>query len=189
MDRQAVREAIEEAGLVTAKEPILFELLTTFRVLDALTSLGWQMAPFTLFHGHVHTAGETTDGRQIDLWYQTTPRALSDVSLYKEVLTSHGFTGTRQRPDISLRWTAPDGQQRWLLIECKLSESGVRHAAREALADLLAYRADYDATLAATNGPHGLGVAWGEGLHPVSTSEVALCTPDTLTQALQQIFT
>jgi 8-oxo-dGTP pyrophosphatase MutT (NUDIX family) len=79
MDRQAVREAIEEAGLVTAEEPILFELLTTFRVIDVLTSLGWQTAPFTLFHGHVHTIGHTTDGRQIDLWYQTTPRTLSDV--------------------------------------------------------------------------------------------------------------
>ena len=189
MDRQAVREAIEEAGLVTAEEPILFELLTTFGVIDALTSLGWQMAPFTLFHGHVHTTGHTADGRQIGLWYQTTPRALSDISHYRQVLTSHGFTGTRQlRPDIILRWTDPDGQQRWLLIECKLSKSGVSYAARQALADLLTYRADYDTTLAATNGPHGLGVAWGEGLHPISTSEVVLCTPDTLTQALQQII-
>lgn len=189
MDRQAVREAIEEAGLVTAEEPILFELLTTFRVMDALTSLGWKMAPFTLFHGHVHTSGHTTDSKQIDLWYQTTPRALSEASHYRDVLTSHGFTGARQlRPDIILRWTAPGGQQRWLLIECKLSQSGVRHAARQALADLLTYRADYDATLAATKGPHGLGVAWGEGLNPITTSEVVLCTPDTLTQALQQIF-
>jgi hypothetical protein len=190
MDRQAVREAIEEAGLVTAEEPILFELLTTFRVIDALTSLGWTTAPLTLFHGHVHTTGHTTDGRQIDLWYQTTPRALVDVSHYRQVLTSHGFTGTRQlRPDITLEWTAPDGQQRWLLIECKLSQHGVRRAARQALADLLAYRADYDATLSATNAPHGLGVAWGDGLQPMSDSEVVLCTPDTLPQALQQIVT
>ena len=36
---------------------------------------------------------------------------------------------------------------------------------------------------------HGLGVAWGEGLHPISASEIVLCTPDTLTQALQQIVT
>jgi hypothetical protein len=61
--------------------------------------------------------------------------------------------------------------------------------ARQALADLLTYRADYDTTLAATNGPHGLGVAWGESLHPTSTSEIVLCTPDTLPQALQQILT
>ena len=190
MDRQAVKEAVEEAGLVTAVEPILFELFITFQVIDALTSIGWQMARFTLFRGHLHTTGNTADGGQLDLWYQTTPPTLSASSHYRQVLTSHGFTGTRQlRPDIILRWAAPGGGQRWLLIECKLSQSGVRHAARQALSDLLAYRADYDATLAATNGPHGLGVAWGEGLHPISTSEVVLCTPDTLTQALQQIVT
>lgn len=190
MDRQAVREAIEQAGLVTAEEPILFELLTTFRVIDALTTLGWQMAPLTLFHGHVHTTGHTADSRQIELWYQTTPPALAARSQYRQVLTSHGFTGTRQlRPDIVLQWTAPDGQQRWLLIECKLSQSGVNKAARQALSDLLAYRTDYDATLAATNGPHGLGVAWGSGLDPITTSEVALCTPDTLPQALRQVVT
>jgi hypothetical protein len=190
MNRQAVREAIEQAGLVTAEEPILFELLTTFRVIDALTSLGWQMAPLTLFHGHVHTTGRTPDGRRIDLWYQTTPPALAARSQYRQVLTAHGFTGTRQlRPDITLQWTAPDEQQRWLLIECKLSQSGVRHAARQALADLLAYRADYDATLAATSGPHGLGVAWGAALHPVTTSDIVLCTPDRLPQALQHVAT
>ena len=51
----------------------------------------------------------------------------------------------RMRPDIVLQWTSPDGQQRWLLIECKLSQSGVNKAARQALSDLLAYRTDYDA--------------------------------------------
>ena len=89
-----------------------------------------------------------------------------------------------------LRWTAPGGQQRWLLVECKLSQSmGVGHAARQALLDLLAYRRSYDAALTTSGLPCGLGVAWGSGLFPAENSEVALCTPDALHTAVSQIVT
>jgi len=37
--------------------------------------------------------------------------------------------------------------------------------------------------------PYGLGVAWGQGLNPDSEAEIALCTPDTLDEALRQIVT
>src|SRR5262249_10983986 len=75
LDRQAIRDAIEYAGLVTADNARLFELLTTFQVIDALREHGWDMQPFYLFEGRVHTHGSRPDGRPISLWYQTTPRA------------------------------------------------------------------------------------------------------------------
>lgn len=193
IDRQAVREAVENAGLVTAEEPILFELLITFKVIDALNATGWRMEPFTLFAGHVYTTGSMPDGRQISFWYQATPHDLTADSQYLGILTAHAFTSSRPlRPDIVLRWTDPHGEQRWLLIECKLITSqprAVNSAARQALADLLQYRSDFDVVLDTTRAPYGLGVAWGEGLQPNLNSDIVLCTPDTLDQAIRHIAT
>jgi hypothetical protein len=195
LDRQAVRDAIEYAGLVTADDARLFELLATFQIIDGLREHGWNMQPFYLFQGRVHTHGSGHDGRPISLWYQTTPRDLAPVSIaesrYRRVLASHGFLRQHElRPDVILRWTSQHGQDRWLLIECKLSQSmGVDHAARQALADLLAYRRSFQDTLTNSGEPYGLGIAWGHGLDPATGAEVALCTPDTLTEAIRQIIT
>ena len=190
LDRQAVRAAIEHAGLVTADEATLLELLTTFRVIDELRNGGWQVQPFALFEGHVHTSGLHGDGRQIDLWYQTTPSSLRHGSRYRDVLASHGFTQGGLRPDLVLRWTHPGGSRRWLLIECKLSQSmSVGHAARQALVDLLAYRRAFGRILSAGGQPYGLGVAWGQELTPAAGAEIALCTPDKLGKAIGQIVT
>lgn len=190
MDRNAVREAVEGAGLVTAEGSILFELLTAFQVIDALKAADWSMESFTLFAGHVYTTGSKPDGRQLRFWYQATPNDLAASSQYMDVLTDHAFTRSRPlRPDIVLQWTNPGSDQRWLLIECKLITSQVRAvstAARQALADLLLYRRDFDAVLGHGHGPYGLGVAWGEGLQPNLTSDIMLCTLDTLSHAISQ---
>jgi hypothetical protein len=194
LDRQAVREAIEYAGLVIADDARLFELLTTFQVMDGLRENGWTMQPFYLIKGKVHTRGRRRDGRPISLWYQTTPHALAPVSIaesrYRQVLAAHGFLRQHElRPDMVLRWTSQHGQDRWLLIECKLSQKkGVDHAARLALADLLAYRRSFHDTLSNSGQPYGLGIAWGYGLRPETSAEIALCTPDTLTEAIRQII-
>ena len=190
LDRQAIRAAVEHAGLVTADEATLLELLTTFRVIDELRKSGWQMQPFALFEGHVHTSGQRDD-RQIDLWYESTPPDLRTGSRYRHVLASHGFSHQHGlRPDLVLRWERPNGSCRWLLIECKLSQSmGVGHAARQALADLLAYRRAFDHALSPGGQPYGLGVAWGEELTPATGAEIALCTPDMLGEAIGQIVT
>jgi hypothetical protein len=72
--------------------------------------------------------------------------------------------------------------------KCKLSQRmGVQHAARRSLADLLAYRRSFEVALGDACSPYGLGVAWGAGLHPATEAEVALCTPDTINEAVQQI--
>jgi hypothetical protein len=190
LDREAIRAAIEGAGLVTAEEPTLFELLTTFGLVDALRTQGWRLRPFYLFRGHVQTRGDRTDGRRIRLWYQTTPPALAAASAYTDVLAAHGFSRQQGlRPDMVLRWTGRDGQDRWLLAECKLRSMDVGRAAREALADLLAYRRAFDATLTTARSPYGMGIAWGAGLNPASNSEIVLCTPDTLSEAVRLIVT
>jgi hypothetical protein len=191
LDRQAVRAAIEHAGLVTASEATLLELPTTFRVIDELRKGGWQMQPFALFKGRLHTSGQRGDGRRIDLWYESTPPDLRTGSRYGHVLASHGFS--RQgglRHDLVLRWAHRNGSCRWLVIECKLSQSmGVGHAARQALADLLGYRRAFDHVLSPGGQPYGLGVAWGKELTPAAGAEIALCTPDMLGEAISQIVT
>ncbi|NHO83152.1 hypothetical protein [Micromonospora sp. CMU55-4] len=186
LDRAEVRRAIEEVGLVTAQEHILFELLTLFRVMASLGVHGWELQPLRLFRGAVETHGTSRDGRRIDLWYQSKPSVLADVSNYREVLARHGFQRPQDlRPDLVLHWQTPTGSPRTLVIECKLSTSGgVKEAARSALFDLLAYRQAFASSMAGAGVPYGLGVAWGGGLTPQLNQDVMLCTPDKIEEAL-----
>ena len=109
----AVRDAIERVGLVTAEEATLFELLTTFRLVDELALAGWRLRPFSLFHGRVHTQGGRVDNRRIQLWYQLTPPGLASPSQYKQVLAAHGFPREQDlRPDLVLQWTDKDQHDR-----------------------------------------------------------------------------
>jgi hypothetical protein len=184
LDRTAIRSAIEEVGLVTAQEHVLFELLTLFQSMAALEAHGWKLQPLRLFHGAVHTHGFRGDGRRIDVWYQPAPSPLG-MSRYAGVLTHHGFPQVRElRPDLVVRWQSSSTVHRTLLIECKFSEHGVAGAARSALLDLLAYRHAFATALADSEPPYGLGVAWGADLAPRLDSEVMLCTPDQLEVAL-----
>lgn len=77
LDRDGIRAAVEHASIVTADEATLFELLTTFQILDALREQGWQLRPFHIFQGRLYLGGNQQDGRQINLWYQSTPPALA----------------------------------------------------------------------------------------------------------------
>jgi hypothetical protein len=188
LDRQAIRKAVEQTALVTADDAILFELLTTFRVVEVLTAQGWRLRPFGLFAGSISTRGYHLDGRPLRLWYQSTPAGLRPGSRYRQVLEAHSFDRRYDpRPDLVLQWTDLAGHDRWLLVECKLRKPGARHAARAALADLLSYRRAFDAVLEDAGQPYGLGVAWGAGLSPAAGAEVVLCTPDTLSEAVPQI--
>jgi len=77
------------------------------------------------------------------------------------------------------------GGTRWLLIEVKLGERrSVADSARAAVWDLFGYRRAFSAVLDRQPEPYGLGYAWGEGLKPSLDSDVTLCTPDTLAEAL-----
>jgi hypothetical protein len=185
-DREAIRAAVENAALVTAHDPTLFELLTTFHLVDALRAHGWPLSQFQFHQGDPYAEGRRSDGRQLQLWYQSAPKGLTTGSKYKQTLEAHGFSGQHDpRPDIVLNWADRNGHTRWLVIECKLHRR-VEGGVRRALADLLSYRRAFDTTLAQAGTPCGLGVAWGEGLEPVGT-EIMLCTPDKLDQAVRYI--
>lgn len=186
LDRVAIRAAIEKVGLVTASEPILFELLTLFKTIGALNVHGWELKPLRVFRGAISTCGIRADGRRLDLWYQPKPSELSLASKYRELLSAHRFQRVDDlRPDLVLRWQDSTGGQRILIIECKLSQTGgVREGARKALFDLLAYRHAFDDGLSQAGRPYGLGVSWGAGLVPQLDQDVMLCTPDTIEEAL-----
>jgi hypothetical protein len=185
-DRQAIRSAVENAALVAAHDPTLFHLVTTFRLMEELRAHGWPLTQFQFHQESPYAQGRRNDGRQLHLWYDSTPKDLGAGSQYKQTLAAHGFSGQRDlRPDIVLNWTDPGGHIRWLLIECKLYGT-VETAARQALADLLSYRRAFEPTLAGAGTPYGLGVAWGAELEPTST-KITLCTPDKLRQAVQRI--
>jgi hypothetical protein len=192
LDRAAIQAAIEQVGLVTAQEHVLFELLTLFRVITALGAHGWQLQPLRLFRGAVETHGTWKDGRGINLWYQSTPGAvLSRVSTYRDILVAHGFQRTHDlRPDLVLQWQTRTGTSRILMIECKLSTTGgVKEAARSALFDLLAYRQAFADSMPSTAAPYGLGIAWGRALAPRLHEQVMLCTPDKIEEALATTVT
>ncbi|MGY1697365.1 hypothetical protein ACI780_20895 [Geodermatophilus sp. SYSU D00814] len=189
LDREAVREAVERLALVSASEGTLFELLCLFGVIDALNELGWHTSAIRLFQGTLLVRARRADGRSLELRYQAVPTSLTAASIYGQVLLAHGFPSqVPLRPDMVLRWFDISGQERLLLVECKLSETGgVRHAARQALFDLLGYRRAFEPSLS-SQAPYGLGLAWGEGLVPEPGSEVLLCTPEHVGSALAAVI-
>ncbi len=144
------------------------------------------MAPIRLFHGQLRMEGTKSDGRTLQLCYQSMPSKLA-ASLYKTIQSSHNIGKAKELcPDIVLSWETPTHEHRRLLIECKLSEGGiVAKAARRALFDLLAYRRAFRDELDKQAGkPYGLGLAWGEQLEPDLEAEIMLATTDTLAAAI-----
>jgi hypothetical protein len=120
------------------------------------------------------------------VYFQHTPVELSAGSIYRSVQRAHDFGATGGLvPDLVLRLRGPD-ESRWLLIEVKGVERSVGDSARAAASDLLAYRRAFDPVLRPQTRPYGIGVAWGSHLNPDPTSEIVLCTPDTLPTALKE---
>jgi hypothetical protein len=182
IDRGSIRHAVESFGLVSRDDPTLFELLCTFKTLGALRSNGWTLTPLGLFSGALRSFGEKGDDR-IVVSYQTTPRDLSRGSVYRAIQQSHTLTPGGLRPDLVIQRLGPSGD-RWLLIEVKGGERDVRHSARAAAYDLLAYRTAFRRALDQQEGVYGLGIAWGAELQPNYSVPVVLCTPETLGRAL-----
>ena len=185
LDRAALREAIERHALVVSDDATLLELECAFGTIVALSAQGWEGRSERLLPATSLLFSGRRDGARLDVYYQYTPRELSQGSRYGEVQRAHAFAyASSLRPDLVLRHSA-DGAVRWLVIEVKGRKAGVVEAARDALFDLLAYRRAYDPVLAAQAGPYGIGCVWGAELEPALDAEIVLCTPDTLGRALE----
>jgi len=187
LDRQALRAAVEHHGLVASQDSVLLELECAFDTVRTLRELGWAapadalLRPPLIFHG-------TRRGAVLELFYQAASAGLAKGSRYGIVQREHALRPSALRPDLVIRLR--DGHRtRWLLIEVKGGpKRGVADSARAALLDLLAYRRAFDPVLRDQPGVYGLGYAWGAQLDASTTSEVALCSPDTLPDALARIF-
>ncbi len=99
-------------------------------------------------------------------------------------MRAHGLDHGRLRPDLVLRHKPADGPARWLMVEVKSGIGEGRTLARSTARDLLMYRRAFDAALAGQEGLFGIGYAWGAELRPRQDGGIALCTPDTLAEAL-----
>jgi hypothetical protein len=186
LDRASIREAVESHGLVTRDDPTLFELICTFRVIDELRQLGWNVSRLGLFGGSLTLTG-TKESETITLTYQQTPARLRRDSSYRGALIAHGVGPGPLRPDLVIARTR-DGEPTWLIIEAKGGERGVARSARAATFDLLAYRTAFAYALDRQTAPFGLGIAWGAELTPSQTNALMLCTPDTLNAALARFL-
>jgi len=189
LDRDAIRSAVERHALVTTDDDTLFELLCVFAIERALRSRDWEISQPGLVRSRGRFLAATRGRRSLELYYQTVPVSLSTGAHYDALQDAHGFSDTgRLRPDFLIR--IYDGQgSRWILGEVKGGEHRqVHQSARAALFDLLAYRRNYDAQIDASQTPYGLGIAWGAELDPATASEVILCTPDRLGQALDAVI-
>jgi hypothetical protein len=187
LDRLSLKQAIQDNALVTSKDDVLLELICAFAIESALDRLGWNPSQPGLMRGGLLLEGHRSDSR-IAVYYQTAPRELANGSLYRTVQDRHPFEQSSDlRPDFVVR--VDNGQERrWLLVEVKGVKRAVARSARAALQDLLAYRRAYEPVLGGTTGTYGLGIAWGVGLQPATDSEIALCTPETVEQALDDLL-
>lgn len=182
LDREAIKQAVENHALVTSRNSVLLELLCAFRTIEALRNLGWQAPPLGLLRPRHIFHGER-DSSSLDLFFQHTPSELSKGSIYRNVQQNHTFAAVGGLvPDLVIRVQNHESTH-WVLIEAKGIERSVDNSAREALSDLLAYRRAFNKVLSTTSEPYGIGVAWGQQLEP-TRDEITLCTPDTLAAAL-----
>lgn len=189
LDRHSIRDAVERHALLASRDSVLLELYCAFDVIRTLRRLGWHTPPPGLIRPPIIFRG-TQGLARAELSYQSTPAALSAGSLYRKVQTEHEFSAVGGLiPDLVLRITTGD-DTRWLLIEVKGgSKRSLADSARLATKDLFAYRRAFAATLDQQTAPFGLGYAWGARLLPTINSDVTLCTPDTLTDALALLLT
>ncbi len=186
LDRSALRSAIEEHALVTGKDDLLLELVCGFTLEHALKELGWEIEHLGLLQSGRFLTGRR-DGSRIDLYYQHAPKELTAGSLYYTIQKHHPFKRAGPLiPDFVLR--VHGASPRWVLIEVKGVQRPVWESARAALLDLLAYRRAFDPVLADAEAPYGLGVAWGEAMQASADVEIALCTPDTVEDALARVL-
>jgi hypothetical protein len=183
LDRNAIRKSIEEMALAASKDDVLLELLTAFQIERALKKGKWAVS----YPGLVQTGQflrATRAGVTLRMFYQQAPNDLAQGSIYRAVQKAHPFKAAGSlRPDFVLQ-VDEGGERRWILVEVKGVERTVEKSARAALLDLLAYRRAFDHVLGQQTSVYGLGVAWGRAMKPSVTEEVALCTPDTINQAL-----
>jgi hypothetical protein len=188
LDRTAIRDAIEHNALVASRDSVLLEVQCAFDTIRAVRRLGWTTTPIGLLQPP-HILQAHKQRRQLDLYYQRAPTALSSGSLYREIQKAHSFAPTSGLiPDLVVRLRSAD-VTRWLLIEVKGGpKRGVADNARAAALDLLAYRRAYAPVLDQQDGPYGLAYAWGHGLEPTTDAEITVCTPDTLDAALAAIL-
>jgi hypothetical protein len=178
LDRTAIREAVETYGLISRDDATLFELVCTFVVIGSLRELGWQLEPLGLFQGSLLLRGRR-DSEQLELSYQSTPKELRRDSRYRDVLKAQGVSPGPLRPDLVLTRTSQHSVTR-LLVEAKGGRRDAAESARAATFDLLAYRTAYSGALDQQAAFFGLGIVWGADLRPSESSEISLCTPDTV---------
>lgn len=183
LDRESLQHAVETYGLISRDDPTLFELHCTFQVLGGLERLGWRIGRLGLFAGSLRLAARREE-QTLEITYQAVPRSLRRGSAYRTVQAKHGISTGPLRPDLVLLHRH-GGQTRWIIVEVKGGHRRVEESARAALYDLLAYRTAFDSVLEMQSGPYGLGVAWGAELGPSQESDVLLCTPDCLDEALK----
>jgi hypothetical protein len=182
LDRPAIRRAVETHGLITRADSTLFELIVTFRTIDALREFGWQLDPLRLLEGSLQLNGRKGNDR-LDLWYQRTPLALRTDTAYDSALRAHGIAPRTLRPDLVIRhWS--EHNVKWLLVEAKGGTSAPEELARRATFDLLAYRTAFAHSLQDQTEPFGLGVAWGAGLAASDGGGLMLCTHDEIRSGL-----
>jgi hypothetical protein len=187
LDRDAIRDAIEHRALIASRDSVLLELHCAFDTIKALRHLGWKSAPTGILWPPVIFRGYR-DEATVEVSYQATPVALSVGSRYRTVQAAHNFSSSGGLiPDLIIKTTS-NHETRWLLIEVKGLERPVADSARAAVRDLFVYRRAFSAVLDRQVGPYGLGYAWGEGLKPSLGSDVTLCTPDTLPEALSALI-
>ena len=187
LDRQAIRDAVEQTGLSITDDNCLFELLIFFKTLSSLSGQGWHVGNFSFVGGVQKTLSIRCqrEDEQLEVWYQRPPSELSRNSIRTDVLKDHGVKVGTTRPDVIMR-RSKSGIARWILIECKRYDDP-NNGARAAVTDLLAYRRSFNSELIHSVGTYGIGAVWGADLSPIK-GEIILATPDKLASALAIVF-
>jgi len=181
-DPRAVARLFDEVVIAPASDDRLFELQVGFRLVEALTSVGWVVELLQAVSGtRLPFARLTRGSSAIAIWQQ---RALASLpvkvgsSRYSEYRRMNGLGPSGLIPDYVIQH---DGGL--TLVEVKLTSrdvsQGVMGHVRAGMSDAMAYLHDYP-SLADGPNPRAVVVAWGTTAIPDPSATVAVSGLDRL---------
>ena len=170
-----VRQTIEPRILGPSADARLFELLVGFRMIDALTSFGYEPTQLRLIGHKVPLAALIRAGSRLELWWQRSiwslPAAAGVPSRYRLITDAAQMAPAPLLPDFLLLGAKP---AQLVIVEVKLTEDDEMTADRRGIAEAMAYLYDAANYAEAVESLRALVVAWNSKATPSPGSLVVV---------------
>ena len=117
-----LQEELKGNILEPLNKDTLFEIAVLFKTMHTAAECGWQEQQAGLIGGSSRAVSTWVKfGRELKIYYQKLPNALSQTSMYGRLMTEYGLSDKLRRPDIILELSG--GKiKKIFIVEVKRSE-------------------------------------------------------------------